>query len=158
MVRISRNLVKERVIADHDININVSTNTPVYAPFKGTAYCKQAWVKVNGTKYLYSYGNHIEFVSEDGVYKIIMAHLNRFEGVSNGIASNMTKRWGVTDAKNKGYSRGTETVHTFTSVNAGTVLGYIGTTGNSSGNHLHIEVYKNGVRVDPTTVFSGLTR
>lgn len=142
----------------HDININVSTNTPVYAPFKGTAYCKQAWVKVGGTKYLYSYGNHIEFISEDGVYRIIMAHLDRFEGVSGNIKSNMTKQWNSSYAKQMGYSRSTDTFHTFKNVDAGTVLGYVGTTGNSSGIHLHIEVYKNGVRVDPTTVFSGLTK
>ena len=42
------------------------------------------------------------------------------------------------------------------SVSAGQILGYVGTTGNSTGVHLHLEVYRNGSRVDPTSLFSGL--
>lgn len=34
-------------------------------------------------------------------------------------------------------------------VQRGQVIGYVGSTGNSTGNHLHYEVYYNGTRVDP---------
>lgn len=34
-------------------------------------------------------------------------------------------------------------------VSAGDVIGYVGTTGDSTGNHLHWEVYVGGIRVDP---------
>lgn len=141
----------------HDINIGVSTSTPVYAITNGTATFKQSYAVIGGKKYLISYGNYVEFKSSDGVYKVIYAHLNRFNGVSQIISSSMTKQMGSGTARSKGYTVGTYTRATV-NVSAGQILGYIGTTGNSSGNHLHIEVYKNGTRVDPTTVFSGLTR
>lgn len=38
----------------------------------------------------------------------------------------------------------------------GGVVGYVGTTGSSTGNHLHFEVRINGVRYDPVNYYSGL--
>ena len=40
-------------------------------------------------------------------------------------------------------------------VKQGDVLGYVGTTGRSTGNHLHYEIRVNNVRIDPVTKYPG---
>ena len=39
-------------------------------------------------------------------------------------------------------------------VTAGQVIGYVGSTGDSTGNHLHFEVLQSGIRIDPLDMFS----
>ena len=42
-------------------------------------------------------------------------------------------------------------------VKQGQVVGLVGSTGRSTGNHLHYEIRVNNVRIDPVTKYSGLT-
>lgn len=131
----------------HDINRNVSKGTEVYAIADGKVTFKQAYRTYNGVNKLTSYGNFIEFTSADGVYTAKYCHLNGFNGASQRISSSRTvQASGSTGVYNVG-SR---------NVKRGDVIGYIGTTGNSSGVHLHFELRKNGARIDPTSVIGGL--
>lgn len=41
-------------------------------------------------------------------------------------------------------------------VSQGQTIGYVGTTGSSTGNHLHLEMRVNGVRQDPRSMFPGV--
>lgn len=127
----------------HDINRGVSTSTPVYAVTGGTAYFYQC--HTNGR--LRSYGNYIRFVSADGALEVRYAHLSRFNGVATPITADSAYPCSGAASKDLVGTR---------SVSAGQILGYVGTTGNSTGVHLHLEVYRNGSRVDPTSLFSGL--
>lgn len=131
----------------HDINIGVSLGTPVYAIADGVVTYKQAYRRYSGVSYLTSYGNFIEFRSSDGVYTAKYCHLNAFSGARQVISSTRTlRRSGNTGL----YNCGSRTVR------KGEVIGYIGKTGNASGVHLHFELRKNGSRIDPTNVISGL--
>ncbi|MEG2310988.1 MAG: peptidoglycan DD-metalloendopeptidase family protein [Clostridia bacterium] len=48
------------------------------------------------------------------------------------------------------------TVNIGSTVQRGQVIGYVGSTGNSTGAHLHLEFRKNGLRVNPLSYFSGM--
>ena len=70
-----------------------------------------------------SYGNYIRIRHND-TYKTAYAHLNGFA---------------------KGIKKGAR-------VKQGQVIGYVGSTGRSTGPHLHYEVHKNGDKVNPHSV------
>ena len=53
--------------------------------------------------------------------------------------------------------RGSRKVKEGDVVSQGQVLGLVGSTGSSTGNHLHLELRKNGVRQDALTMFPGMT-
>lgn len=67
-----------------------------------------------------SYGNYVS-IRHNGATKTAYAHMSRFA---------------------KGITPGTR-------VKQGQVIGYVGTTGRSTGPHLHFEVIENGVQVNP---------
>lgn len=69
------------------------------------------------------YGNAIEIRHKSG-YKTLYAHMSKFKG---------------------GLRRGSY-------VKQGTIIGYVGTTGLSSGPHLHFGLYKNGRAINPLKV------
>lgn len=70
-----------------------------------------------------SYGNYIR-IRHKGSLKTAYAHLN-------------------------GYAKG---IKAGSKVKQGQVIGYIGTTGRSTGPHLHYEVIKNGTQVNPRSL------
>ena len=43
-------------------------------------------------------------------------------------------------------------------VSQGDILGYVGSTGNSTGNHLHLELRVNGARTNPAELCAALNR
>ena len=53
--------------------------------------------------------------------------------------------------------RGSRKVKQGDIVSQGQVLGLVGSTGSSTGNHLHLELRKNGVRQNALTMFPGMT-
>lgn len=66
------------------------------------------------------YGRHIK-IKHNSTYATLYAHMDHFA---------------------KGIKQGT-------SVKAGQVIGYVGCTGTSTGNHLHYEVHRNGKQINP---------
>lgn len=81
--------------------------------------------KVRQTGYNGGYGTHLMIKRDDGI-EVIMAHF----------------------AENKIYVREGEQVV------AGQIVGLMGTTGRSSGVHLHIEVIQDGIKRNPLNYFS----
>ena len=70
-----------------------------------------------------SFGNYIK-IRHNGTYKTAYAHLN-------------------------GYAKG---VRQGARVRQGQIIGYVGTTGRSTGPHLHYEVHKNGTQTNPLSL------
>ena len=127
--------------ANHNgVDMAANQGSPIYANFDGTATYYQCYTTIGGTKYLTSYGNCVYLSSNDGTYWAVFGHMNAFEGFNLQIPSSQTKRQSGSSGK---ITIGTRTVR------AGDIIGYVGTTGNSTGNHLHYGLKINGAFVNP---------
>ena len=118
----------------------------MYAIEDGMIYCTQRigtrGVTSRGVSCkdkLVSYGNTIEFRSNDGKTRATYAHLSAFEHCSPvvtesaGFGSTYTICDPITQPLLVSYP-----------VKKGEIIGYVGSTGNSSVPHLHFELYING--------------
>ncbi len=94
-----------------------------YAAPKGTLIYAAGDGVVQVAKYNGGYGNYIK-IRHNSEYSTAYGHMN-------------------------GYAKG---IRPGVRVKQGQVIGYVGSTGRSTGPHLHYEVIKNGRRVNPTTI------
>ncbi len=105
------------------------TGTDIPAPGGTPIYAAQNGVvtTVNANRYASSYGYYC-IISHGNGYATLYAHQNQVPIVKEG-----------------------------QTVQKGQVIGYVGTTGRSTGNHLHFELRVNGVRGDVLRLYPGMT-
>lgn len=103
------------------IDLRAAVGTPVYAAEGGTVDWVQAW-DGHSTRGDQSYGNLVRIRHADykgGILRTLYAHLDSYR-VTNG-----------------------------QTVKEGELIGYSGNTGNTTGPHLHFEVWLSGTRRNP---------
>lgn len=125
---------------DSDHDAPAPMGTPIYAVADGVAKFK---VTVSPDNQFVSYGNWVELDFGDGTAKY--AHLSKFPGQNNYKANGSIQRK---------YQNGDVTKTLYTqNVKKGDIIGYTGSTGNSTGPHLHFEMTVNGKKIDPREYF-----
>lgn len=94
-----------------------------YAAPRGTAIYAGGDGVIQAAKYYGSYGNYIK-IRHNSEFSTAYGHMQRFaKGIRPGVR-----------------------------VKQGQIIGYVGSTGRSTGPHLHYEVIQNGRRVNPRTI------
>lgn len=83
-------------------------------------FCQDGYGNIKGSTGNASYGNFVKIEHKNG-YATLYAHMQKGLSVRNGEY-----------------------------VKKGQVLGYMGNSGNANGAHLHFEVWKDGIRINPT--------
>lgn len=97
----------------------------ICAPYGTPIYASDAGVVQVAAPH-YSYGNYI-IIDHGNGFKTLYGHMSSF---AEGMAAGVT-------------------------VKQGDVIGYVGSTGNSTGNHCHFEMYQNGVLFSAQSLFPG---
>lgn len=126
----------------HDVYASIGT--PVYAPYDGIA----KYIQSNCNGVLYSFGNQVRVYANDGSGTYITyAHFSKFpDGIEMPITTDCPYKSSSGSSCGAGHcSVGmTSTKIAEVSVKKGQLIGYTGTTGNSLGPHLHVEIHENG--------------
>ena len=119
-----------------------------------TSYFGQRWGRLHGGVDISSAGIEGKPIvaAADGV--VISAGYNT-GGYGNWVMINHGTSGGNQFATVYGHMKYSPSVSSGQTVSAGTVIGYVGNTGRSFGNHLHFEIRVNGSRVNPLSYFNG---
>ena len=111
----------------YGIDFTAKTGTPIYATGNG---------EVEKVSYERGYGYHV-VVNHGYGYKTLYAHMRNLK---------------ISKVNDKGEKIITK-IKKGDKVKRGDIIGHVGNTGVSSGPHLHYEVIKNGVKINPVNYF-----
>ena len=126
---------------------------PVPGYYNITSYFGQRWGRLHGGIDISSAGIEGKPIIAAASGVVLAAGYNT-GGYGNWVMINHGTNGGKQYATVYGHMKYTPSVSTGQSVKAGQVIGYVGTTGRSTGNHLHFEVRVNGSRVNPMGYFN----
>lgn len=126
---------------------------PVPGYYNITSYFGQRWGRLHGGIDISSAGIEGKPIIAAASGVVLAAGYNT-GGYGNWVMINHGTNGGKQYATVYGHMKYTPSVRTGQSVKAGQVIGYVGTTGRSYGNHLHFEVRVNGSRVNPMGYFN----
>ena len=126
---------------------------PVPGYYNITSYYGQRWGRLHGGIDIASAGIEGKpiIAAADGV--VIAAGYNN-GGYGNWVMIDHGTKGGSRYVTIYGHMKYSPSVSNGQRVSAGKVIGYVGSTGRSTGNHLHFEVRVNGSRTNPMGYFS----
>ncbi len=142
-------------------DLGAGYGTAIYALFDGTVtYRVRCKLFADGKYHSWDYGNYLDLESSAPIsgdnYLMRVAHLSNFDGTQCTVPSQIN---GVELVCDNGtprlYDKDTVTIVVGTkAVTKGQLIGYSGSCGYSTGNHLHIEIKKNNSYVNPDDYIS----